>query len=80
MDKIHGEVDSVRRNQIKHIEKKNTLKTRRNTLKSEKDTLKKLDRILGGGLLDLKGSRELRCGLELAGKGFEAVDDVFRSV
>ena len=40
----------------------------------------KLDCILGGGLLDLKRSRELKRGLELAGKGFQAVDDVFRNV
>ena len=36
--------------------------------------------ILGGGLLNLRRSREPECGLELAGKGFEAVDDVFRNV
>ena len=41
---------------------------------------KKLDRILGGGLLDLKRLRELECELELAGKGFEVVDDIFRNV
>ena len=39
-----------------------------------------LDHILGGSMLDLKGSRELKCRLELAEKGFETMDDIFRNV
>jgi len=37
---------------------------------------KKLDRVLSGGLLSLKGSGELERRLKLAGEGLEMVDDV----
>ena len=40
----------------------------------------KLNRVLGGDLLSLEGSRKLECRLELAGEGFEAVNDVLWDV
>jgi hypothetical protein len=42
--------------------------------------LEKVDRILSGGLLSLKGSGEFEGGLKLRGKGFETVDDVLRDL
>jgi len=41
---------------------------------------KKLDRVLSGDLLSLKGSGELESGLELAGKSFKAVHDILWDV
>ena len=41
---------------------------------------KKLNCVLSGDLLSLKGSRELERRLELAGEGFEAMDDILWDV
>ena len=41
--------------------------------------LKKLDRVLSGSLLSLKGLRELEHRFKLTGEGFEAMDNVWKA-